>query len=264
MTPLPEAVMKHAPWSYSKASDALTCPLKFHKKYIKRERAMVPEARETTVGTVVHKILEWTDMGMSIDEAFRKAAESMDFTYEVGLEVQTFRGAVEEWVQGLAQFCTKHRVLKKYPEKKIGLDQHFMITGYDDKTNCLVRGKIDLTLFTGHRRGVVIDHKSGAFKKIEYHQDQLELYSIMADALVKGLVSVRAALHFIGADKNANGKRTTWLPEYSVEVVRTHFIQKWTELLIRATAVAEDPDPQPKACWLCNFCGYTAVCPLKA
>jgi len=254
------AIMKHAPWSYSKVNAALTCPFNFHQKYVKKAKAVVAEAQETRIGVVVHKILEWTDMGLSVNEAFVRAMDSFDLTHAVALEVQTFRAAVEEWVAGLASFCTKYKVVKRYPEKKVALNQHFMITGYNSD-DCLIRGNIDLTLFTGYGQGVVIDHKSGTLKKIDYHQDQLELYCIMADALVKGVTSVRAALHFVGADPNRKGKRTTWLPEYSVDVVRSTFRNKWMSLLERAALVAEDVDPQPKPCWLCNFCGYQSVCP---
>lgn len=261
MAEVSSLILKYAPWSYSKVTDALSCPLKFHKKYILKEKPVIPDEVETTIGTVVHKILEWTDQGMPVATAFNTAINTLDLTYEIELSIQTFRQAVVDWVDGLATFCQTQRVIKRYSEKKVALTQDFKLTGYW-AADCMIRGNVDLMMFTGNGTGVVIDHKTGALKRIELHQDQLELYCLMADALVKGMRSVRAAIHFAGADPNTKGKRTQWLPEYSVEVVRTTLRKKWLDILNNAAEIADIPNPTPKEGWMCNYCEYRPICPL--
>lgn len=258
---LPEKLWNAAPWSYSKINLARTCPLAFHKRHILHERA-VDVAQATTVGTVVHSILEWTDNGASIDTAFTRAGEVYDLTYEAALEVETFRDAVHDWVQGIKIFCEMQEVQTKFCEKKIALDGDFNITSYKAK-NCFFRGNVDLILLTRRGKGVVIDHKSGVVKKIDYHKEQLEMYCIMVDALQKNLSAVRPAIHAAGAEKNARGSRMSWLPEYSVKDIRTRCRNNLIKLVTEASDVAADPNPQPKTGWMCNFCGYQTTCPKK-
>lgn len=260
---LPNIIWNGAPWSYSKANLAHTCPLSFHKKYIKKEKELVPVRKETQVGTVVHKILEWVDGGLSIDEAYAKAANHYSMTYNVSLEIHTFRDAVEDWVRGLSSFCNSFKIKRKIAEASVSLDGSFKVTRYRSK-DCLIRGKIDLVLFSKGKHGVVVDHKTGAVKALELHAPQVELYSIMADALEPNLQSVTGAIHFVGADKNNKGSRVSWMNRWGIDTVRTDFRQRLIEFLVKAAEVYEQGDPQPVKSWLCDFCGYKPTCPLHS
>lgn len=255
---IPEIVLQTGPWSYSMAETALLCPLLFHKKYRMKEKGTKPEDDVTTVGNVVHKILEWVIMGAPIDRSFAQAIEQRQLTYDVEMQVRTYRAAVEEFVRGLETFDKTRGIKKKFTERKIGLDTNFKLAEFF--RGCFFRGVVDLTIVTKDNWGVIIDHKSGALKSIDKYKDQIEAYGLFADASFPGLVGVRTAIHFVGADPNEKGTRTTWAPEYSIEVVRTQFRQNLVALLERAaTHVQTSQDPHKT--WKCNYCEYQLTCP---
>lgn len=255
---IPDVVLQTGPWSYSMAEAALMCPLLFHKKYRLKEKGTKPESTATTVGNVVHKILEWVVMGAPIDKAFAQAIESKALTYDVEMQVRTFRDAVEDFVKGLEVFDKKYGIKKKFAERKIGLDTNFKLA--DFFRGCFFRGVIDLTIVTRDNWGVIIDHKSGALKSIDKYKDQVEAYGLFADASFPGLVGVRAAIHFVGADPNEKGTRTAWAPHYSIEEVRTQFRENLIKMLQRATDNVQNTQ-EPHKSWKCDYCDYQPTCP---
>ena len=258
-----KATLSRAPWSYSMANLAHNCPFAFHRKYVLRERPTAPERIEGKIGSIVHSILEWCVMGMTVDQAFEKSLEVYDMLYEVEIAVQNFRVPVTEFIKGLERWKKAHNVVQVFPEKKLGLTKDFKTTDYRNKKgDCLIRGIIDLTLLTGNKRAVIIDHKTGAKKTLDTYDHQVGVYSLMVDALASGLRGVRTAIHYVGANRNRKGSRTEWQPEYPVEVVRSRFREDITQWLNKAAESAESTT-DPKSGWMCGWCGYQPVCPLK-
>lgn len=255
---IPDAVLARAPWSPSMANTAINCPQAFHRRYVLKEKSKEPDSLASTVGTVVHKVLEWVMLEVSVDKAFKQALESYELTHEATMLVQTYRQAVEDFLRGIDEFDRTVGIHKILAEQKVALTPDWRPTKFFSREG-LIRGVIDLVIITKNRQAVVIDHKTGVVKPISKYQEQTETYSIFVDALISGLASVRMAIHYVGADPNISGKRTIWAPEYSVEVVRTKFKENLVAYLLRAAEAAATEEATP--CWLCNFCGYKASCP---
>jgi RecB family exonuclease len=257
---IPAAVRALAPWSPSMANQVLNCPHAFHRKYILKEKSKEPDSVASTVGTVVHKILEWVLLDVSVDKAFAKALETYELTHEAEMLVQTYRQAVEDFLRGIEEFDRQVGIHKILAEQKVALTPDWRPTQFFSRDG-LIRGVVDVIIVTKDRRAIVIDHKTGVVKPISKYQEQTETYSVFVDALITGLSGVRMAIHYVGSDPNAKGTRTMWAPEYGVDVVRTRFKQNLIDYLARAAEAAESSEPNE--CWLCNFCGYQSVCPAK-
>lgn len=255
---IPDTVLQTGPWSYSMAESALLCPLLFHKKYRLKEKGTKPEDDATTVGTIVHKILEWAVMGAPLDRCFIQAFEKYQLTHDQEMQVRTFRGAIEDFINGLEKFNQTRGIKQKFTERKIGLDTNFKLA--DFFKGCFFRGVVDLTIVTRDNWGVIIDHKSGSQKSIDLYADQVQAYGIFADATFPDLVGVRAAIHFVGSDPNEKGTRTVWAPEASMETVRTQFRQGLIDMLEKAANHVLNSQ-EPKKTWKCNYCEYQPSCP---
>jgi hypothetical protein len=257
---IPEHVQELAPWSYTMADKALTCPYAFHKKYRLKEKETGEESTAMVVGKIVHSILEWVTQGAEIDRAFANATQVYKMTYDVSQEVPCFREAVEDFAASLERFDKKIGIVKMFPERKMAVNCDWKPVKFLDKSG-LFRGIADLTIITKRACGIIIDHKSGAVKPLDKYLQQLQGYSVFADVTVPNLRTTRGAVHHVGADKNEKGTRTMWGPEYSVEVVRTKFRKDLVTYLTRAADAATE-SREPKKCWLCGFCGYKQDCPL--
>jgi len=243
------------------ANKAHTCPFAFHQKYVAKEKAKEAPRIDNQVGTAVHTILELCVRGATIDAAYQKVV-SDGLLYEVEISIHNFRVAIEEFLAGLERFKTKFKVVKVYPEKKLGLTKDFTATDYwNKKDDCLIRGAIDLTLLTGFKQAAIIDHKSGAKKELSTYDHQVGVYSLLVDAYVDNLRAVRTGIHYVGASKNRNGTRTEWAPEYPIETVRTRFREDVTQWLNEAAEHAQTT--VAKESWMCGFCGYQHLCPLR-
>lgn len=255
-------VLERVPWSYSMANKAHTCPFAFHQQYIAKAKSKESPRIENKVGVVVHTILELCVRGATLEQAYRKVVNDGGMLYEVEISIHNFRSAIDEFLKGLEKFKVKHRVVKVYPEKKLGLTKDFTTIDYwNKKGDCLIRGAIDLTLLTGRKQAVIIDHKSGAKKTLSAYDHQVGVYSLLINAYVSGLSAVRTAIHYVGASKNKKGTRTEWGPEYPIDVVQTRFREDITKWLNEAGEHAQTTTP--KESWLCGFCGYQYLCPLR-
>jgi hypothetical protein len=60
-----QEVLDLAPWSTSMAGTALACPWAFDQRYRKKQKPVEPAPEQQTVGTVVHKILEYAVQGVA-------------------------------------------------------------------------------------------------------------------------------------------------------------------------------------------------------
>jgi hypothetical protein len=254
---VPDSIVKTGPWSYSMAECALLCPSLFHRRYRLKEKVQKLEDTATTVGQVVHKILEWVIMGAAVDKAFVQVTASQNLTYELEMQVRTFRNAIEDFIRGLETFDRKVGIKQKFAERKVGLDTQFKLAPFFN--GCFFRGVVDLTIVTRDNWGVIFDHKSGTLKTIDHYADQVEGYGLFADAMVPGLRGVRAAIHFVGSDPNEKGTRSVWSPSYEIETVRTTFRQNLIYMLQRAVDRTLT-DRKPNKTWKCNYCDYKPTC----
>jgi RecB family exonuclease len=259
--PVSEAVEKLAPWSPTMIDLALDCPYAFRKKYIEHEREVVTSTEDMTVGSVVHQILEWAMRGgVSVDHVLREAlaAGAEQLTHEMQLRVRTFREPIKDFTRWMTRFDQAHGVQEKLFEQALAVTRDFALTGYK-APNALLRGKLDLLIYTRHPVAVIIDHKTGLPLPIDRHQHQLQVYSLLVDAHRPGLKGIRTGLHYLRKEPDELGNRTVWAPEYPLAVLRTRIRTEVEEFLERAAANVVSDTPNPT--WRCKNCGYQTMCP---
>lgn len=256
----PENVLKYKPWSYSMANTAITCPLAFNKRYVDHEPRAEPENRATSIGKVVHTLLEIVCKGAPVNLAFKRIFEVYDLTHDMAADIKTFRGAVNDFARGLISFDRQFGIAEKFIESEFAIDNTFQKSMWKHP-NTVFRGKMDLVLVTKEKppRAIMIDHKSGAVKKVDYHVDQLDCYNVLLDAAVPGLRAVRSGIHSVAASPDARGKRTVWLDEVPIDVVKSQGRDKLINFLTDAANAAETRSAHKG--WMCAFCGYKPVCP---
>ena len=267
MPTLDSAAMELAPWSPSMADLAKGCPQAFRRKYILKEAPIETTAAESSVGTLVHRVLEWTlrpKAPLSLEEAYRLAYDTLDPPYEIYMQARTYRDAVKDFLVGMDRFKEEFKVTEALVERKVALSPEFKLAKYDvnwgnDKP--LIRGVIDYIVFNKHGQAAIFDHKTGAVKPISMYDSQARVYSLFADALFPGLKFTRMGIHYVGSDPNSGGGRTVWAPEYPIETIRTRFRQ---ELIVYINEATKDSkSDEPRKSWRCNYCGYRPVCPLQ-
>ncbi|RME59478.1 MAG: lysine biosynthesis protein LysW [Candidatus Dadabacteria bacterium] len=67
-------------WSYSKINTLKICPNKFYRQYILKEKGTAPVAFKTNLGRAVHKLIEDTLNGNSIEKTAEKVKERYGVT----------------------------------------------------------------------------------------------------------------------------------------------------------------------------------------
>ena len=253
------AARKLAPWSPSMLDLALDCPFAFRQKYVLHEKELVVSSEAMTVGSAVHHILEWALQGkVSVDRALQQALDSYELTHEMALRVRTFRNAVKDFIAWVERFNQVHGTQEMLFEAEIALKDDFTLTGYKSP-DALVRGRIDLLIYTRHPIAVILDHKTGLPLPVDRHAHQLKLYSLFADAQRPNLKGIRTGLHYLSKDPDEQGNRTVWAPEYPLPVLRTRIREEIEACLTQAAETAAIGEPRP--CWRCKSCGYQPSCP---
>src|ERR1700755_2068854 len=98
----------HAPWSASKVSTALRCPRLFHWKYIEKikEPEVMPEAR---IGKAIHKALELTMMGSTIEEATQTVRAELPSEHEQ-LRYDRLAIGIPAFTNRIGEFRRRRRV----------------------------------------------------------------------------------------------------------------------------------------------------------
>lgn len=267
MLTLDPAAMDLAPWSPSMADLAIGCPHQFRRKYIDKEPPVETTAFESSLGTFVHRLLEWTlrpQSPMSIDEAYRHGYDTLDPPYELYMQARTFRDAIKDFVKRIAALKEDKGCVREYTEVKVALLPDFTLGTYNQmkgQPKALIRGVIDYILFLKTGQAAIFDHKTGAVKPISAYDSQARVYSLFADALMPGVTCTRMGIHYVGTDPNVSGGRTVWAPEYPIETVRTRFRQELIAYINEATKQAQSDEP--RIGWRCNYCGYRTVCPTQ-
>lgn len=258
---LSQAALDFAPWSYSMANKAHTCPFAFHQQYVVKAESKEPPRIENQTGTAVHSILELGVKGTSVEQAYQEVIDK-GLLYDVEIAIHKYRVAIEEFLAGLEKFKQQFDVAHVFSEKRLGITKDFRTTDYwNNRGDCVLRGAVDLTLLTRKGQAAIIDHKSGVRRKLSTYDKQFRVYGVLVAAFIGNLRSLRTAIHFVGADKNNRGTRTDWGPEYPVATVRTKFRDDVVRWLNEAAESAQTQTP--KETWLCGFCGHQYLCPLK-
>jgi hypothetical protein len=249
-------VKKYAPWSASKADTAQQCPLKFKHTYVnKMTKGRLGE--EAQVGIVVHKILELCLSGYSLDAA-KSEAMSDPKTKLLTLErekVELAMPAVATFMKRTTNFIEKMGGAEILIERKVATTFNGRPLQFFDNSG-LLRGVIDVAiLFNKKPHIMIIDHKTGKNRGLEYYKWQFLSYTLLTKANYPQITHVIPAIHWVQDEYTDVGK------PIEVDSVLP-WIDQVIEHLNKTTKDAAENLDQGKPSKLCGWCDFKSRCPL--
>jgi CRISPR/Cas system-associated exonuclease Cas4 (RecB family) len=248
-----EQVLKHAPWSFSKAGTIGLCPRQFYKRYVERKPDRSNNAK-SKVGSAVHRVIEdaLREPELSTDALMEAAAEAEHLTTEEAVTARTFLPNIDRYLRWDAAFCLKHGVVKKLIEFEGAILPDFTPTHYDDP-RAVLRGRIDRGFETKNADMVISDHKSGKRKTLDEHQAQLNIYRVFVVACYPHIRSVQPFIHYVETGK------LDWDKPMTAAQVRARLFP-WVEHYLNKhhyTLLAmEKGTPDANKGWQCEYCGF--------
>ena len=259
LSELPPHIQKYGPWSISKLGTISQCSLKFDWKYGPNKQKE-PETgnTESSTGIIVHRALELALWTHSVKQAFQQALAETPVLSDQEDTVMSFYTQVERTV---AQFA-KLRVLwgvkdstnSVMIERKWGLTADFTGCEFFAK-NVVFRGVVDYALLTSKNNLVIVDHKTGKKRSLDYYDAQFKAYCLLALSKYPELNSVQTAVNFVMSDK------VEWSPApISAEQIRDEY-RPWLLKHITESCAGLGAPPKPTVQSLCDWCGYKPTCP---
>lgn len=246
-------VLKHAPWSYSKAETAAQCPLRFFLTYVQKRKRGKPNA-DALVGQAVHKILEFMISGRSWNLAYEAARESYDLTSNEIDRVDEMKFAAQNFMTKLGKYQERHNIQDTWIERKLGITLDGAPTRFFGN-DVFFRGVVDLALFPKDRGHVIIlDHKTGKRRSLHYYEKQFDCYLLLIKASLKTLSQGRVGIHWAKEDLIELSKKSRNIAE--IEPYREQLIQ-WLNSAVEET----DNFDKTKRGPLCPWCDHQAECP---
>lgn len=261
-----ELARKHAPWSYSKAETAQTCPAQFRHKYLIKSKGAAA-ASDNRVGIVAHKILERTVSGEAYGDARRAAIEQNPLTSDELDILRTFHDNIDSFLLRFDRFCKAERVTRILTETSWGFTEDYRATEFFAK-DVYFRGSIDLGAVTGDATLFMIDHKSGEAKDLARDQNkrmQLNAYAVLAVPNMPEIAGVRGGIHFLqGGDPTLRLQWTDFIPSDRIEKVYASWlfgrINECASNLAHDRYEARPAKKMPRG-WPCAWCSYSGLCP---
>lgn len=254
MLAIEEHVLKAGPWSISKAGVIEKCSLQFDFKYGPNKVPEVVKSEESRVGVAVHKALELILEGHNPKLAFQIAADENELTHDEIDQLQSFWDQVLRFKKRIDEFKKKYGVKRQYIEQKWGVKTDFSGCEFFAK-GVFFRGVVDFALDCAGDHMVIIDHKSGKQKEMEYYDKQFRGYAVMALARNPSLKGVQTAVNFIATDQ------FLFNPYVKAEQIRDEY-QPWLIKYLHEACKGLLLPPAPTKGPLCNWCGYRPICPL--
>lgn len=260
-----ELARKHAPWSYSKAETAQSCPAQFRHKYLIRSQGAA--ASDNKVGIVAHKILERTVSGDAYAKAYSDAVDQNPLTADELEALRTFRDNIDSFLQRFDRFCKAERVSRILTEASWGFTDDYRPTGFFAK-DVYFRGQIDLGAVTADATLFMIDHKSGEAKDLSRDQNkrmQLNAYAVLAMPNLPEIAGVRGGIHFLQGDNpSLRLQWTDFIPSDRIERVYAPWlfgrINECAGNLAHDRYEARPAKRMPRG-WPCHWCSYSGLCP---
>lgn len=252
---IPEYVLKNGPWSISKAGVAERCSLQYDFKYGGHKQKEVVTFDFSRLGIAVHTALELALDNVPVRTALLHAADRSELTTNEIEKLEAFHDQVVRFVELMDRFKKQHGVKPQHVmrERKWGLTREFKRTGFFDK-DVFFRGVVDYALLTARNDLIIIDHKSGKDKPLEYYEPQFRAYCLMALAEMPGIRGVQTAINAIFSD------RLDWNKFKSREVIQNEY-QPWLIKYLSDASIGLIEEPKPNVGKHCGFCGYQPLCP---
>lgn len=251
--PLP--LLKYAAWSPSKASLAGNCPLAFKYRYIDKVPTG-PKNKYARIGVLVHRVQELVLMGESLDAAYDKAFEETEdaFTHKEIEEARSFAHNVKDFLNRINKFKESNPVKDTQLESKWAITADFKSCDFKDADSAL-RGVVDLAFVMKNGYVIIIDHKTGRMRPIEYYKTQLNFYTVMALSRFPDLKGVQCALHYVAPGKLIWSEPAK--PKFIRDVLQPWLIGYLNKKAERADTQTAAPGNQ------CKWCDYGNICPAR-
>jgi len=259
---LSDAVRSMKPWSMSKAALAKNCPFSFQLKYQKRIREIPqPKGTASRIGKAVHKMLEAFLRGVPEDKLYQtlvKISMIERLTSVETEEAMSYLHNIRAFTEKIKVYKTRHGISEEFIEHEFSFSDDLKETPYNGKDE-IFKGIWDLALKTPDNYLIVIDHKSGEKMEtpqvIEKYGHQHKLYALGALTKFPELQGVQMAFNFIQHD------HISWLPMLSRLTIESDLVPWFFSYLNESAERAHTG--QPVKSWLCQYCGYLHLCPLK-
>lgn len=263
-----ERVLKHAPWSISKANLLGLCPRQYVFKYVEK-RTEGKKSTAARIGVAAHSLLEAALKDtMGHDELLLVAAELAEknvLTSQEEAQIVAHVPGVLDYVARVAQFKEAYGVRQELIEEKLAVDRELNGCSFFDNTRAILRGVLDHGLWTGEDTLVLIDHKSGRKKPINEHATQFYAYMVLAIGCFPTLRGVQCGINYFGEP------RCDWFPrfngddgEWTRQEIEQHarpWLQRYLNATSKRLAVIDQGVSTPETGWQCEYCGYVDACP---
>lgn len=197
-------------WSPSKVKSLQKCQWQFYLKYILKYK--IPEQLQAAndpvsanVGKAAHQILEYTQMGRKIEDAYTKTkieytvrdkllteAQWVELVDSLHYNISTF----SERIEALGRNVKIRRVMT---ELKIAITKDYEPTGFmsDD---AWLRGVVDLIFQLENGDIIIIDHKTGGGEGSPLvYRSQLDWYKVLFHYGIQEIEGAQTGIHFIRA-----------------------------------------------------------------
>lgn len=251
-------IIDGGPWSISKLGTIEKCSLQYDYKYGRQKQPELVQFAESRVGTAVHKALELALGGANVSAAIAQAIDMYELSSVETEEVDARVDQIEKFVERMAAFRNKHGVQEDCVEQKWGMGTDLAWTGFfgDKKRDAKVffRGVVDYAMYTRSRDLIIIDHKSGKARGLEYYQTQLRVYALMGLARFPEARGVQTAINFVLADQ------IEWDKFAPAEKIRKEYAP-WLQEHMSKVCAGLLEEPTPNKTKLCDWCGYKPICP---
>lgn len=291
----PEHVIKHGPWSISKANTAAKCTLEFDYKYGPKPIYIDDDTAESRLGVAVHYALELALDDVSVSKAMVMSADKYELTTDEVEQLEAFREQIERFTKKMRLLQQKHDVhpANRFMERKWGLTKDFQPCNFYEsgkglciacghelkahkendrgyKTLCpeggrkyrgvdgsvFFRGVVDFGMLTARKDLIIIDHKSGKEREIDYYAPQFRAYCLMALANIPGLRGVQTAINYVMTDS------LKWDKYVTADTIRQEY-QPWLVEFLTKSCTGLLQEPTPTKSRLCDWCIYKKmkICP---
>jgi putative RecB family exonuclease len=246
-------VLSNGPWSISKLGVIEKCSQQYFYKYQEKLAEVTPPQPESLVGTAVHTALELALTGTPVARALFVAGKKHGLTSNELEDLDARSEQVADFVQRVGSFKAKYGVRETLVERKWGMTSDFRGTGFFAK-DVFFRGVVDLAMIPANNDLVIIDHKSGKERPLDYYTPQLRVYALMGLAMYPETNNVKFGINFVTANKMVWGEVTP------AKTVQTEY-RDW--LAAHMNTVCQDllTPPSPRTSKLCDWCGYKPICP---
>lgn len=249
-------VRQYGPWSISKADTVRNCPRKFKYQYVDKIRKMTaPKAGDAIVGKAVHKLLEYA---VSMSRPASQLVDTVISEYNLeGENADRFLAlvpAADNLVARLAGYPQKYDTLPPRIEQKIAVSLEGKAVDFFDNSKGFFRGVLDISYRIREKNHLVImDHKTGKYRGIDYYQSQFDGYLWLVKGLYPELEGVQIAINYLQTNKTefAPFRYVHNAGELCERVVA--FLNKATARVTSLEAVRVGP--------LCSWCDYYSICP---